>query len=95
MKTEQILELLSVEDLSPDLQLIAESEGMDAVKSLIKVWDGTRIQVPKLNRITPLLRKYIKARISENPEITARMLAKEVNRKVDFVFKLMKEVKEY
>jgi hypothetical protein len=90
MRTEDILEKLDMNDLTPDLQLIAEKNGIDAVKELFRTWDGLPFYVPKFNRIPSLLKKYVASR----PGVHPKVLAKEIGRPVSVILKLLEELEE-
>ena len=83
METEKILEHLSKEDLPPDLQLIADNEGIDEVKTWLKYLDGFRVTLPKLNYIDSLMEKYIIDRYREGKHPV--IIAKEIDRSRNYV----------
>ena len=56
---DRLLDLLTLEDLTPDLKLMVNDSNLDSVKPLLKTWDGERLKIPKINQINTLIKKYI------------------------------------
>lgn len=88
MKRNDLIELIDVEDLTPDMKLIAEESGIETVRELFRTCDGLEIRVPRINYTKSVLIKYIKKRAG----LSAKRIAREIDRHPKEVQKLMKEM---
>ena len=50
---------IDIDDLTEDLQLIAEICGMEAIRNLLRHYSGLNIYVPKISRLDRFILKYI------------------------------------
>lgn len=90
MEVDKILENLTVDDLPLDLKILAEESDLDVVRSLLRVWDGHKIQIPKINYMNDVLKRYIAKNIDKEPSI----LSRNIDRPVDVVRQFIREIKE-
>ena len=88
MKRNELIELLDIDDLTPDMQLIAEESGIETVRELFRSCDGLEIRIPRINYTKSVLVKYIKSRVG----LSAKKIAREIDRHPKEVQKLMKEM---
>lgn len=65
---QNILELLSKEDLSTDMRRLADCVGLDRVKKIIEEFDGERIDIPGKRTIGRLRERYIKQHFRIDPD---------------------------
>ncbi len=90
MEVDKILENLTVDDLPLDLKILAEESNLDVVRSILRVWDGHKIQLPKINYMNDVLKRYIAKNIDKEPSI----LSRNIDRPVDVVRQFIREIKE-
>lgn len=86
---EDILELVEYDDLTADMQTVADIIGMEAVKKLIKDYDGMSFYVPKLTKMENPVKKYLAANKGKN----CKNLARELGRSQATIRELMKEIR--
>ncbi len=70
-----IYELISEEELTPDLQLLSELCGIEVVRKLLRTSGGMAFYIPKLSRLNNFISRYTK----ENRSKPRKVLAKELN----------------
>lgn len=72
-----ILDLLTAEDLPPDIRLVHDACGMEVVKSLLAHLGGGRFYIPKPVSIAPLFERYIRSVMTNGGEgdCDARIIA--------------------
>jgi hypothetical protein len=68
-------DILEIEDLTPDLKLIADTCGLEPTKSLLRTLSGMYLYIPKISRLEPLIQRYIKI----FPDKNYKVLASELN----------------
>lgn len=75
-----ILELLRAEDLTEDMQRLAEVVGLDHVKKIIAEFDGERLDIPGKRTIGRLRERYIRThyRVDPGGGDNRRTIAKEI-----------------
>ena len=83
---DEIYNLLSEEDLTPDLKMIADVCGTESVTKMIKNLSGLSFYIPKLSHFDSLVLKYAKSK----PEKTMKQLATELNVSLPYIRKIMK-----
>lgn len=88
MKKNELISLLELEDLSPDMRLIADESGIETVKELFKTCDGLEIRIPRINYCKSLLVKYIESRKG----VSIKKIAREVDRSPKEIQKIQKEL---
>ena len=69
-----VIEQIRENELTPDLQMIAEICGMDSVRQLIKNMSGLNFYIPKLSRFESFIERYMK----QEPGKSIKQLAKEL-----------------
>jgi Mor family transcriptional regulator len=87
MPTTSLTDLIAFEDLSPDMRLVAESCGMDVAITLIRNCPGISIYVPRADKMTALVRRYIQQRYEGRSigEAEIKQLAIELQKSPSFV----------
>jgi hypothetical protein len=70
----RVINQIENEDLTPDLQLIAELIGLDNVRCLIDNLSGVNIYIPKISRLSNFIERYVKS----NKERSVKQLAREL-----------------
>jgi hypothetical protein len=90
MKRNDLIELIDVEDLTPDMKLIAEESGIETVRELFRSCEGLEITIPRINYHESVLIKYVKNRQG----ISEKILAKEIGRPLNYVRQLLSEVRK-
>lgn len=71
---EDVFEQITKEELTQDLDMIAELCGLDTVKKLLRHFGGISFYIPKLTRLDKFVFKYIKT----NNDKTYKLIAKEL-----------------
>ena len=56
----EIVNQIRENELTPDLQMIAETIGMDAVRELLKKLGGLNFYIPRLARLESFIERYMK-----------------------------------
>lgn len=70
MISDEILQYLKKDDLPPDIRDIAEEEGIETVKKLLKLFPGVTLHIPLVKSIRPLVHRYIKENMERRPAAT-------------------------
>ena len=83
------LDLLTQEDLTPDLSMIAEVCGVDTIKLLLKNFPAMGFYIPKISHLEKFIKKYVKL----YPEKSIKILAKELNVSEQFLKNIMYGIK--
>ena len=86
--SQRALNSLKMEDLSPEMELIAQLCGIEIVKQLIDSYGGLRFYVPKLSHNKDLVSRYINNNISTNNW----KLALELGVSISYVSKIKKKL---
>lgn len=68
------IELIERDDLTPDLQLIADVCGMEVVKIMLRTLQGLNIYIPKISRFYRFIYRYYKMNIHK----TLKQIASEL-----------------
>ena len=68
-----IIEQIRVNELTPDLQMVAETCGMEAVRQLLKNMAGLNFYIPKLSRFETFIERYMR----QEPGKSIKQIAKE------------------
>lgn len=76
-REDEILEYLEVEDLSENLQHLAELMGIEFVRQIIKEVAGLQVYVPSVSGMKTLLRRYVAAKKIDGKELV--LLARDLN----------------
>jgi hypothetical protein len=84
---QQLLDLLSREDLSADMQRLADIAGLDVVRRVISEFNGERIDVPGRRTLRRLHERYIKAHlvIAADGTDNRRIIAREIGVSIRYV----------
>jgi len=75
---------ITLSELTPDLQIVADKCGIETVVALLKNLQGTNIYVPKVSRLTDYVIRYIK----ENQPKSVKELALELKVSENYIRKL-------
>jgi hypothetical protein len=86
---EKIFEILTLEDLTPDLRMLAEVCGLEHVKEMLLNFSGINFYVPRISRLDTLILKYMKL----HPDKSHIELAKELSVSGQLIKKLTKKGK--
>lgn len=70
-----IFSIIQEEDLTPDLQMLSETCGLDVVRNILRNFGGLNFYIPKISRLDTFIERYIR----ENKNKTLKQLAKELN----------------
>lgn len=92
MDREGIIECWEYEDLSPDMQLVADAAGMEIAKALILTLDGFRPYIDKLNMNDKVNLRYLTKK-NKNCKHPFR-LAQAIGRSEAHVTRLLKQIIE-
>ena len=57
---------ITLDELTPDLQIVADKCGLDTVLLLLKHLQGTNIYIPRISRLTDYVLRYIKENIAKS-----------------------------
>lgn len=63
----RLVDVVSIDDLSEDMKMIAELCGMETAKALLQYCSGVQVYIPRLERIPGVMRKLIRERYGERP----------------------------
>jgi hypothetical protein len=85
------LELLTQDDLTPDLSMLAEVCGIDTIKLILKNFPAMSFYIPKIAHLEKFIKKYIML----YPEKNTKILAKELNVSEQFLKNMMYGIKKY
>jgi hypothetical protein len=91
MENDNILLYLQRDDLPPDIRDIADEEGLETVRKLLKLFPGVTLHIPYVKSIKPLVKRYIRENMDRKPPAA---LAPEVGltvRKVKEIINGMRE----
>jgi hypothetical protein len=88
-KMEKAMDLMTFEDLTPDLQMLAEVCGIETVKKMLVNFAGINFYVPRISRLETLIEKYMQL----NSEKTFNEMAKELNVSAQFLKNLYRRRK--
>ncbi|MBM2814661.1 MAG: hypothetical protein HW421_1423 [Ignavibacteria bacterium] len=69
-----VFEQVCFHDLTPDLQLLAESFGIEIVRNLLRNFGGISFYIPKMSRLDGFIIKYIKENSGKSLKIIASEL---------------------
>lgn len=86
---DNIFELLTENDLTPDLKILLDVCGMDTVKIILKKLNGLNLYIPGIAHLDTLVYKYIR----KNPDKTTKQLAYELGVSETYLKKLQKKYK--
>lgn len=67
MTNDEILQYLQKDDLPPDIRDIADEEGIETVKKLLKLFPGVTLHIPLVKSIKPLVHRYIRQNMEIKP----------------------------
>lgn len=70
-----IFDLISEEDLTPDLEILSDLCGIDIVRELLRKTSGMCFYIPKITKLNGFILKYIE----DNKFKSRKTLAKELN----------------
>jgi DNA-binding CsgD family transcriptional regulator len=70
----KVINEIEIEDLTPDLRLIAELIGLENVRNLIDNLSGINIYIPKISRLGSFIARYVKSNKSKSIKQIAREL---------------------
>jgi len=79
---------IEFEELTDDLQFVADKCGIDTARELIKNLQGTNIYIPKISKMRDYIIRYIK----ENSDKKTKQLATELDVSENFVRQLRYEI---
>jgi hypothetical protein len=69
-----VFEQLTENDLTPDLQLLADTCGMQTVIKLLENFAGLNFYIPKISRLEPFVERYLKQNSQKSIKVLAREL---------------------
>ena len=70
-----IFDIIEDNELTPDLQIMADICGIDLVRQLLRTLPGMSFYIPKITRLDSFVRRFI----SLNKEKSRKQIAKELN----------------
>ncbi len=82
-----IFDIMSDEDLTPDLKMLKEICGEDTVKKLLRNLGGLSFYIPKITRLDSLVAKYMK----NHKEKDCKLIAKELKVSLQYLKKVINE----
>jgi hypothetical protein len=83
---EDIFDLITEDDMTPDLKMLTGICGMNTMKEILRNFGGLNFYIPKLSRLDSLVLKYVKLnRKKENKQI-----ARELNVTVQYLYNILK-----
>jgi len=82
-----IFNLVKENDLTPDLILMADICGLEAVRQMLRQFPGMGFYIPKLSRLDSFVNRYIK----DNLHKPVKILAKDLNVSEQYLKKLCRE----
>ncbi|ROL61548.1 hypothetical protein D9V86_05190 [Bacteroidetes/Chlorobi group bacterium ChocPot_Mid] len=88
---ENIFDLLTESDLTPDLKILLDVCGMETVKLILKNLNGLNIYVPGIAHLDTLVLKYIR----KYSDKTTKQLAFELGVSETYLKKLEKKYKSF
>jgi hypothetical protein len=81
------LYLIEYEDLTPDLQLLAEVIGMDTTRIILRELAGVYLYIPNISRLERFVLRYL----TSNIEKPVKKTANELGVSAQFLWKLKRE----
>jgi len=81
------LYLIEYEDLTPDLQLLADVIGMDTTRIILRELAGVYLYIPNISRLERFVLRYLKSNIEKPVKKTAN----ELGVSAQFLWKLKRE----
>jgi hypothetical protein len=72
--TRNLYQSIQEEELTPDLQLLAQVCGMESIRIILKEFKGLNFYIPKITRIEKFVRRYLRENQSKPPKELAREL---------------------
>jgi hypothetical protein len=75
---------LTMEELTPDLQMVADRCSLEIVNELLENCSGTNLYLPKISKFPEFICRYMK----ENPEKQVKEIALELGVSEPFIRKL-------
>ncbi len=82
-----IFNLIGENDLTPDLVLMADICGLEAVRQMLRQFPGMGFYIPKLSRLDGFVNRYIK----ENTDKPVKILAKDLKVSEQYLKKICRE----
>jgi len=61
-----IFDEVTTEDLTPDLQILANQCGMDTLRTLLRNYGGLSIYIPRISRLDNFISKYLNGNRSKS-----------------------------
>ena len=83
-----IYDMVTEEELSPDLKMVSVAIGLEGTKKLLRNLAGMPLYIPKLTYFQPVIKRYLKEKGTHNIKETA----KELRVSLPYLNKLMKEI---
>lgn len=68
----EIYEQIKEEELPPDMQMVADVCGIEAARKMLKEMSGMSVYIPKMSKIAPFIKRYLR----ENPDKSRKALAR-------------------
>jgi hypothetical protein len=81
------INLVQYEDLTPDLQLIADAFDMNIVHSMLRELSGMYLYIPNLSRLESFVLRYLQ----ENIDRPVKQVALELGVSAQYLWKLKRE----
>jgi hypothetical protein len=81
------LYLIEYEDLTPDLQLLADVIGMDTTRIILRELAGVYLYIPNISRLERFVLRYL----TSNIEKPVKKTANELGVSAQFLWKLKRE----
>ena len=81
-----VYDMMSEEDLTPDLMMMADVCGLETLRQLLRNFAGLSFYIPKISRLDKLIMKYVRS----NRDKSYKQIAKDLNVSEIFLKKLIK-----
>lgn len=82
-----IFDLIEIEDLTIDLELIANVAGIEAVRNMLRNLQGAYLYIPKVSRLEKFVIKYMR----NNANKSFKEIAVELGVSPQYLWKLKRE----
>ena len=89
MRNEDIIEMLEEQDLPEHFQIVAETCGIETARLLIKELGGITLNIPMVNSLHTLIKRYIKKNAKE---ISIKKIARELGMNEKSVGNILKKL---
>lgn len=83
-----VYDLIQYEDLTPDLQLLTNVCGLEAVRQMLRHFSGLSFYIPRISRLDSFVTHYLKS----NKDKNIKEIAKFLNVSEQFLNKLKSKI---